>query len=113
MGGHLRDQHSVQPAPNQFAAGAKLKAGYQRGWNEMAGVSRWPEQYRRRWPRSTASRSGQEIPANHYLRASFSINCMTYKPALERYGSFWPRARQNPDEEFKARQMIAPSSRGY
>jgi tetratricopeptide (TPR) repeat protein len=102
----LRDERQFMPAASQFAAAAQQKPAAKEVWNELAGVLTLAEQY----PQALAALDrvhalGQEIPADHYVRAIILDKLHQFKPALEAYQRFLAASDgKNPDEEFKARQ---------
>jgi tetratricopeptide (TPR) repeat protein len=103
----LRDQHKPADAAAQFYEAARIQPGTAIAWSELAGQAILAEQY----PQALAAfdkvkELGAELPGHIFFRATTLDRLNQKKEALEYYQQFLAASRDNPDQEFQARQRV-------
>ncbi|MEO8097795.1 MAG: tetratricopeptide repeat protein [Acidobacteriota bacterium] len=101
----LRDLRKPSEAAQQFQQAARIQPATAIAWSELAGQWIMAEQY----PQALAALDkvkalGAETPGHMFFRATTLDRLTLRKEALEYYQRFLEASRDNPDQEFQARQ---------
>jgi tetratricopeptide (TPR) repeat protein len=103
----LRDDHKSAEAAKEFLAAAKIQPNSVEAWSELAGMQILVEQY----PAALAAldrvkQLGGEKPGHVFFRATTLDHMNQRKEAVEQYQAFLAVSKDNPDQEFQARQRV-------
>lgn len=103
----LRDQRKTAQAAREFQEAANLRPEAPQAWSELAGMLILEEQF----PQALAALDrvralGAENAGHMFFRATTLDRLKLRREALEYYQKFLEASRNNPDQEFQARQRI-------
>jgi tetratricopeptide (TPR) repeat protein len=103
----LRDERKTAEAARQFQEAANLRPEAPQAWSELAGMLILEEQF----PQALAALDrvkalGAENAGHMFFRATTLDRLRLRREALEYYQKFLEASKDNPDQEFQARQRI-------
>jgi len=103
----LRDQRKISEAALQFQEAANIRPDAAQAWSELAGMLILTEQYPQALMALDRVKAlGAENTGHMFFRATTLDRLKMRKEALEYYQKFLEASKENPDQEFQARQRV-------